>query len=149
MTLVEVLIVLVLVGVVASFATLSVGRLQADESVGRRAETLAARLTIAAETAVATGRDAAFIWAPDGYRFVVYRDNDWQPHPVPELGQVERFGPSLDLGVDGTARGSLVIGANLAPPDPSPFRMTLNGGRTTRVDVLFNGVSARTTEVPR
>lgn len=147
-TLVEMLVVLVLVAVMAGLATLAIGRLGAGESVAVRAETLAARMTIAAETAVSTGRDAALSWAPDGYRFLAYDDGAWRPHPVPELGRIERFGAALDLAAEGAGSGSLVIGADLAPPDPSPFRLALNGGGA-RVEIVFDGVSARIVEAER
>ena len=141
MTLVEMMVVLVLVGTLAGLATLSIGRLQRGETVARRAETLAARLTIAAETAAATGRDAAFVWTPDGYRFVTWDGEEWRPHPVPELGRAERFA-ALDVDADGAPHGSLVIGADLAAPEPSPFRLALSDGRA-RIEVSFDGVSAR------
>ena len=146
MTLVEVLVVLVLVGTLAGVATLSIGRLQGGETVARRAETLAARLTIAAETAAATGRDAALVWTSGGYRFVVWDSEEWRPHPVPELARAERFA-APGLGADGAARGNLVIGADLAAPEPSPFRLALSDGRS-RIEVLFDGVSARTDAAP-
>ncbi len=145
-TLVEMLVVIALVGVLAGLATLSIGRLQGGETVARHADTLAARLTIAAETAATTGRDAAFVWTPAGYRFVVWEAGEWRPHPAPELGRAERFA-ALDLGAEGAGRGSLVIGADLAAPDPSPFRLALSDGRAL-VEVLFDGVSARTQAAP-
>lgn len=134
--------VLVLVAVLGGMVALSVGRLQAAPGLDRRAATLAARLTIAAQTAVMTGQDAAFAWAPDGYRFLSLRGGTWVPHGIPELGLVEVLGSGLDLSVGGAGDGGLLIRADLTPADAAPFRLALRDG-TARVDVVFDGLTGR------
>lgn len=141
LTLVEVLIVLVLVAVLGGMAALSVGRLQAGPGLERRAETLAVRLTIAAETAAMTGRDAALVWTAEGYRFLTLRDEAWVPHDVRELGEVERL-DGLALSGAGAEAGNLLIRADLTPPDAAPIRLALRQG-AAEAGVLFDGLAAR------
>lgn len=133
--------VLVLVAVLGGMVALSMGPLQAGPGLDRRAGTLAARLTIAAETAAMTGRDAAFAWAPDGYRFYTLRDAEWVPHDIAELGLIEALAAGTRLGADGGREGGLLIRADLVPPDPAPFRLTLERG-AARIDVVFDGLTA-------
>lgn len=133
---------LVLVAVLGGMVALSVGRLQTGPGLERLAGTLAARLTIAAETAAMTGRDAALAYAPDGYRFLSMGTDGWTPHAIPELAAVERFGTGLDLSAPSSGDGSLLIRADLTPPDPAPFLLTLRKGQT-QVAVVFDGLTAR------
>lgn len=140
-TLLEILIVLVIIGTMAGLTSLAVGGRGSASALTRVADLMAARLTLVAERAALTGEDAAIAWAPEGYRFLQFRDGAWQPHDLPGMGRVERLG---ELRLDGTDTGaSALIAADLAPSGARPLRWVLGDG-ATRIAVVFDGLAART-----
>lgn len=138
-TLVETLVVLVIIAAMAGMAATAVGRIGAPRSLARDAELLAIRMTLAAEEALLTGRDAALAWDSGSYRFYEAADGDWRPHAVAELGRPELLGAGARMG---EGAGTLRIAADIAPPDPMPFRIELVDGGA-RATVAFDGLSAR------
>ncbi|QFT61973.1 hypothetical protein FIU91_03445 [Roseivivax sp. THAF30] len=139
-TLLEVLVVLALIGVSAGLVSLSVrpGD-RADQAVRQDSELLAARLSIAVEESLVSGRAAALDWRRDGYSFVEWREEDWRPHGNPRLAERQTVSRALSLAGDtGATEGRLTIGPDAAPPP----------GRTTifrigaRANVAFDGLSA-------
>lgn len=138
-TLVETLVVLVIIAAMAGMAAIAVGRVGGPRSLARDADLLAIRMTLAAEEALLTGRDAALAWDAGSYRFYEAVDGDWRPHPVAELGRRERLGTGARMG---EGAGILRIAADMAPPDPMPFLIALVDGGV-RATVAFDGLSAR------
>ena len=77
-TLLEVLVVVVIAGVVATFAVLSIDR-GAARALTRGGELVAAALDLAGDAAVLSGRPHALLLARDGFMLLRFRDAGWEP----------------------------------------------------------------------
>jgi len=76
-TLLEVLVVILIIGVIISFAALSIHR--ADNSVEEETQRLAALIKLGSQEAVLQGREFALEFEADRYAFVVFDGEQWQP----------------------------------------------------------------------
>jgi len=143
MTLIEVLVVLVIVGVLASTVALNVGALdRGGARLEHEADLLATRLTRAAEEVLISGQAAALIWDADSYRFVTVQDGAWVPHPVPILGEVQKIAAGLTLSRDGLTSGGYLLRPDMLPEAAGSLALNLAGGGTG-TKVIFDGLSAR------
>ncbi len=150
MTLVEILVVLAIVGVMASVLGLSVsGGGRSADTLEREATLLSARLERAADSAALTGTPAGFTWDPEGYAFLSLQDGAWGPHPDGILAAPHRLDRNVALSVAGVPRGRYLIRSDMLPsltdPDtnsPVPLFVGFAASDTTW-NVLFDGVSAR------
>lgn len=78
-TLLEMLVVVFIIGIIVSLATLSVGGRAADDRLEREARRLDALLQTAAEEAVLFGVDLGLELTPGGYRFLRLDADGWTP----------------------------------------------------------------------
>ena len=78
-TLLEVLVVVVIIGVMASLAVLSIGSRSVDDRLAVEARRLQELLTLAADEAVLQGVELGFVQTPDGYEFLILKDGSWTP----------------------------------------------------------------------
>lgn len=78
-TLLELLIVIVIMGLMATFAVLSLGSRALDERLDTEARRLFELITLAAEEAVLQGTELGLIHTADGYAFLVLKDGKWLP----------------------------------------------------------------------
>ncbi|MBI3171125.1 MAG: type II secretion system minor pseudopilin GspH [Hydrocarboniphaga effusa] len=78
-TLFELLIVIVIIGIMASFAVLSLGSRALDERLDTEARRLNELIALAAEEAVLQGTELGFIQTADGYAFLVLKEGKWLP----------------------------------------------------------------------
>jgi len=76
-TLLEVLVVLVLIGIILSFAALSVGNDGRGEQLEREGRRFAELVRIAGEEAVLQGRDLGVQFTLEGYRFLILDGDTW------------------------------------------------------------------------
>ncbi|RJQ49579.1 MAG: type II secretion system protein GspH [Gammaproteobacteria bacterium] len=76
-TLLEVLVVVFIIGVTLTLATLTVGN-RTQEALEQEALRLSARLKLAGEEAVMQAREYALEFTADGYRFLVFENNEWR-----------------------------------------------------------------------
>lgn len=76
-TLLEVLVVVFIIGITLTLATLTVGN-RAQEALEQEALRLSARLKLAGEEAVMQAREYALEFTGDGYRFLVFENNEWR-----------------------------------------------------------------------
>src|SRR3569623_2652241 len=76
-TFLEVLVVILIIGVIISFAALSINR--ADYSVEEETQRLAALIKLGSLEAVLQGREFALEFVADRYAFVVFAVEQWQP----------------------------------------------------------------------
>lgn len=149
-TLVEILVVLVIVGVMASVLGLSVsGGSRSAGVLEREATVLSVRLERAAADAVLTGQPAGFTWDDAGYTFVSLQDGVWKPHSDPVLGQAHETPQRTEMTVFGQRRGQYLIRSDLLPSltdqdtnSVVPLQVALMDGDATWY-VLFDGVSAQ------
>lgn len=70
-TLLEILVVVVIIGVMATFAVLSIGDRSLEDRMAYEARRLQELLTLAADEAVLQGAELGFVQTADGYEFLV------------------------------------------------------------------------------
>jgi general secretion pathway protein H len=135
-TLLEMLIVLVMIGVLTGIATLSFRDGTRMRDTAQEAALLAARLDLAAEQSLIFGRYSALDWSQDSYRFTEWDGTDWRPHASARLAASHSLEPGLRLrGEAGAQSGSLRIRPDLGPPS--------GGVATLRIAAAGSGVAVR------
>jgi general secretion pathway protein H len=77
-TLLEIMVVLVLIGIIFSFAVLSIGRNDQDEAVKRETRRLATMIDMANDEAVIRGEELAIHFTEKGYDFLILRIEGWR-----------------------------------------------------------------------
>ena len=82
-TLLEVLVVMLIIGVLVSFAVLSISR--GDTSVQDETQRLAALIRLAGQEAVSQGQEFAVEFDSTGYAFLSFDGEKWQPIADDEL----------------------------------------------------------------
>lgn len=102
-TLLELLVVLVLIGIIISFAVLSVGDGGRQERLQQEAERLATLISLAGEEAVLQSVELGVVLQPQGYLFVVFGEDGWLPLAGDDLFREHRLpdGVELTLFMDG------------------------------------------------
>lgn len=78
-TLLELLIVLVVIGIISSFAVLSTGLADRDKPLGKETQRLLALLRMASEESVQHGDELGMRIDGSGYRFMRYDRDAWKP----------------------------------------------------------------------
>lgn len=78
-TLLELLVVLVIIGIVSSFAVLSTGLATHDKPLDKEAQRLLALMQMASEESVLKTEELGLTVSKDGYHFLRYEQNAWQP----------------------------------------------------------------------
>ncbi len=142
-TLVEVLVVLVLVGVMAGAVGLSLGPADRGGGVAREAQLLVARLNRAADEVMITGQPMALVWTQDDYRFLALQDASWVPHPVDLLGAQHDLAAGAQFQQATSAAGSYVVLASLRPALGLPLTLSVGTSETAVQSIVFDGVTAR------
>ncbi|NLS26683.1 hypothetical protein S2M10_16680 [Sphingomonas sp. S2M10] len=142
MTLIEMLIVLVIIGVAAGAVTLGIGAATRKPSVESEARRLASRLQAAADDAMLGDRLVAFTAEPHGYGFATISagggmaartDGALAPHTLPAgITLTLDSRPPVVLGVDGSGR---------------PMAATVDNG-SQRWIVRYDGLTATALPAP-
>jgi general secretion pathway protein H len=76
-TLIEIMVVLIIIGVVLSFVTLSVGN-SGQTQLQQEAQRLASLLTLASQEAILQAKEFGVAFTPEGYRFYEWQGQKWQ-----------------------------------------------------------------------
>jgi general secretion pathway protein H len=101
------MVVVVIIGVMATFAVLSIGRRTLDDRMDTEARRLQQLFALAADEAVLQGVELGFIQTAEGYAFLILKDGKWisleDAGPLRGRGMAEPF--YLQLQVDGRAVG--------------------------------------------
>ncbi|MGR3528450.1 MAG: type II secretion system protein [Sulfitobacter sp.] len=155
MTLVEILVVLAIIGVMASVLGLSVsGGTRSADVLEREATLLSARLERAADSAALNGTPAGFTWDDKSYSFVSLQDGAWAAHPDGILAAPHLLDRAAAISVLGQARGRYLIRSDMLPSvtdpatnSPVPLQIAIVGSKDTW-EVRFDGVSARSQQKP-
>lgn len=104
-TLVEMLVVLAIIGIAAGATVLGLGVATRGVSTEAEAQRLAARIRLAADDAMVTGRAVTLSWDRSGYAFAGAAADEpaFAPHALPQGVRLDMGRPagSLSLGVDG------------------------------------------------
>lgn len=139
LTLIEMLVVLAIIGAVASVSALSLGSTSGQDGMAEAAR-LKARLQLAADQALIEDRPVALAVRDDGYAFLEWdsENSTWRAATLPALEELHRLPGRMVLR--GHANGTVL------PIDPDSagrgFSLTIEGeGRVWTVD--FDGVTAR------
>jgi general secretion pathway protein H len=135
LTLVEMLVVLAIIGVMAGAVVLSAGsgNGRGPEVEARR---LAARLELAADEAMVTGRTIGFVGDKSGYRFVAWQAGKWQDDKAPAL---EPYTLPSGLSLGGASAAPIVVGAD---GGGNPLDLQLVPAKGTGWKIAFDGVTA-------
>jgi general secretion pathway protein H len=106
-TLLEVMVVLVLIGIIFSFAVLSVSRNDQDEVMKRETRRLATLIDMANNEAVIRGQELAIHFTEDAYAFLVLQIEGWQELPDDPLLKPHKLpaGFSVRIEVEGDPPG--------------------------------------------
>lgn len=143
-TLLELMVVLVIVGVVLTFVTLSVGGDTRAEQLEREARRLAALLELASEEAVLRSEQLALRFGESDYEFLVLDGGRWLPlADDPQFRQRQLpSGLRLSLELTDSPPPTLQTASDEeeAPPqvfllssgEMTPFRVTLSADETPR-----------------
>lgn len=78
-TLLEVLVVVVIIGVMATLAVFSIGSRSVEDRLAVEARRLQELLALAADEAVLQGVEIGFVQTPEGYEFIALKDGQWIP----------------------------------------------------------------------
>lgn len=102
-TLLELLVVLVLIGIIISFAMLSVGDGGRQERLRQEAEQMASLFALASEEAVLQSIELGAVLHREGYAFMSYGSDGWQPVAGDDLFRERTLsdGVELSLFMDG------------------------------------------------
>jgi general secretion pathway protein H len=102
-TLLELLVVLVLIGIIISFAVLSVGDGGRQANLQQEAQRLQAILSLAGEEAVLRSQEFGVVVRPEGYSIVAYDGEAWQAIGDDEMYREHALlsGAELTLYMDG------------------------------------------------
>jgi general secretion pathway protein H len=127
----ELLAVIVIIGIIVSFAGLSIGQ-HSSRTVQDEAERLHGLLRMASEEAVLQGRELALEFRRDGYRFLELGANDWAPVEQDHLFRERDLPPTLrlQLELEGAA-------ANFDDAENPPRVFILSSGEFTPFQLIL------------
>ncbi|MEE4161161.1 MAG: type II secretion system minor pseudopilin GspH [Woeseiaceae bacterium] len=98
-TLFEILVVVLIIGIIAGTAVLSVGVLRDDRQVRREADRAAALISILQDEAMLQGREFGIEFTRTGYRFVEYDPfgDRWAEIPLDDLLRARQLPESMEI----------------------------------------------------
>lgn len=129
-TLLEILVVVVIIGVLASVFLLSIDNGEQDKTQDQ-AHRFAALVRLAGQEAMLGSRDMAVELFADGYRFVVYEDEEWKPVEDSVLSpQQLPEGMSWQIHIDG-------VGSDSGSTDQVPRIYLFSTGEMTPFEVIL------------
>ena len=134
-TLLEILVVVLIIGIIVTFAALSLGNRAIDSQLEDEAERLHQLFAVASEDAEVQGLELGWRYLPDGYEFLVLNQDGWQPFAAGPLRS--RTLPNalyLDLNVEGHAIPPAAESDKTREPqvlllssgESSPFRLDMH-----------------------
>jgi general secretion pathway protein H len=132
-TLIELLVVIVIIGVLVTFATLSIGNRALDDELEVEAQRLDRILRLAAEDAEVKGIDLGLRVTDEGYEFLVLGpENKWAPFDGDAILRARTIEDpfSLELAVDGRSVPPVVMAKDGDKP-PQPQVQILSSGEVT------------------
>lgn len=145
-TLLEILVVVVIIGIIASFAVLAIGNRSLDDALDAEARRLEQLIALAADEAVLQGSELGFARTAEGYVFFTLREEATDKGPVRRWVPLDdstpfrsrRLGPpyQLELRVDGRAVGPLEAAADPAT-EVKPQVLLMSSGETSEFEIVL------------
>lgn len=142
-TLIEIMVVMVIIGVILSFATLSISSGGLAPKLEQEAQRLASLLKLASQEAIMQSKEMAVSFNTDGYRFYVLQEQEWQavtarddifrPRPLPPGMQTE-----IRL------EGEPIVLNEASSNNKMPQLLLLSSGEMTQFEVIFMAESDET-----
>jgi len=149
-TLLELMVVLVLIGIIFSFAMLSLRGDDISELMNQETRRLATLLELAGDEAILRGEELAINFMEDGYEFLVLQNNSWQPSEDDGLLKAYSLPTEIELRLEVEGEPpELHSSAGLADGDseedsgeddedsPTPEVFILSSGEMTPFTVTF------------
>lgn len=146
-TLIELLVVILIIGIIISFASLSVGQ-QSSRQLQDEAKRIHSLLRLGAEEAVLQSRELAMQFSPEGYQFMTLDGVDWVIVEKDKLLRKREFPANLELelSVEGVEmdlrdRDNPARILLLSSGEMTPFTLTLSilDGEAYQIDGDFTG----------
>lgn len=153
-TLLEVLVVLVIISVIISFAVLSIDT--GPEELRREGSRLASLLDLASEEAVMNGRECRIVLRRHSYSFEQLREGKWQSvedelfraRQLPSDISLQLFLENQEVVLNDvedpeTAKSAALL--LLSSGEITPFELTVTGATTGQVRIRSNGSEIEST----
>ncbi len=142
-TLLELMVVLVLIGIIFSFAALSMKGDDLAQLMDREAGQLETLLGLASDEAILRGEELALYVDTAGYEFMTLAADGWQ---VPDDGLLRRYDMPADISLSLDVSGDLPTPSAPAGEDGegrSPQVFILSSGEMTPFTVTFSSQGSR------
>lgn len=147
-TLLEILVVVVIIGVMASFAVLSIGNRSLDDRLDLEARRLEQLMILAADDAVLQGAELGFLRTSDGYAFLSLRaEKDAEGRPVRRWRALDESTPlrprrlespyELSLRVEGRDTGPSALTSADPEQEMKPQVLLLSSGETSEFELIL------------
>lgn len=139
-TLLELMVVMVLIGIIFSFAVLSMRGDDVAELMDREVRRLETLLMLANDEAIVRGEEYGVRFAEDGYEFMVLAQEGWQ---TPEDGLLKAYTLPADIRVRLTLeeeRPDEREKPQERDAEPSPQVLILSSGEMTPFTATFDSV---------
>jgi general secretion pathway protein H len=134
-TLIELMVVLVIVGIILTFAALSAGGDSRARELEREAQRFVALLDLAGDEAVLRGEQLAIEISANGYEFLILREGKWLPLADDPQLRARALPPGVELDLE--------LG-DVPPPsldeedEDSPQVFLLSSGEMTPFELIFS-----------
>lgn len=141
-TLIEMLVVLVIIGVAAGIVTFALPSGPAPRAVSQEAELLETRLNLAVEYSLVTAKHMRMQWNNTGYGFEVWNADRWETYTDISQGGLHQLDGAIVLvDENGSRSGTLRINPD-ALPDGGTTKVLSMGAGTSQRSVRFDGALA-------
>lgn len=135
-TLLEVLVVMLIIGVLISFAVLSISR--GDTSLRDESQRLAALIRLAGQEAISQGQEFAVEFDQGGYAFVTFDGEAWQPVADDELLRRRELPQHLVIDVELEGERLVLAGQAQGEEKETPPRIfLLSSGEMSPFDLTL------------
>ena len=141
-TLVEMLVVLVAIGILSAAVALTLPRTTSGTTPELAAIRLSADLDRAVQHALDHRTGFGVKANAEEYSFWVADQEQWRPHPDPILRDVKPFATNLRISVQDHENVVFAVSRHLVPAGSSPWQVTLGQGASAH-RVIFDGLAAR------
>ncbi|MBW4707431.1 hypothetical protein KX928_06495 [Roseobacter sp. YSTF-M11] len=142
MTLIEMLVMLVVIGIMAGAVTISFAPKPKGASAELISLKLVADLRRAVQYSLSHQQGFGVLAGSEGYRFVVEGTDGWGPHPHSALRDLKPFPSSLRISMQDHDNVVFAVSRHLVPEGNPPWQVSFGQGSFAQ-QVIFDGITAR------